>query len=76
MMSKSLVIEPIPGTTMVQIKFEGGGELPEALKGAWTNRSLAHKAIDVWRSDKKDRNVEVKDQRVEDEKVLMERLGK
>jgi len=44
-LKKNLLIRSIPASTMVEIYWEGGGELPSALKGAFTNIKTAKQAI-------------------------------
>lgn len=48
MSNKILRIEPIEATTMVRIAYTGGGEVPDALKGAFTNATIAKQFIDSW----------------------------
>jgi hypothetical protein len=45
---KTFQIERIPQTVMYRIKLSGGGEVPDALKGSWTQRAAAVKAIDSY----------------------------
>lgn len=45
LMTKKLRIEPVEGTTMVRIAYEGGGEVPDALKGSFTNATIAKQFI-------------------------------
>lgn len=42
---KELLITLKPNTMHYQIVFEGGGHLPMALEGTFTNHSIAKKAI-------------------------------
>lgn len=58
-MSKNLVIEKVPQSTLCRIKWEGGGELPEQLKGEFTNSAVAKVFIASWLSQNPDREVEV-----------------
>lgn len=44
-MTKKLRIEPVEGTTMVRIAYEGGGEVPDSLKGSFTNSAIAKQFI-------------------------------
>lgn len=46
---RSLRIEKVPATTMVCIKWNGGGEVPDQLKGSYTSVALARQAINVWK---------------------------
>lgn len=46
---RSLRIEKVPATTMVCIKWNGGGEVPAALSGSFTSVALARQAINVWK---------------------------
>ena len=47
-MSKQLRIEKIDASTLVRIAYTGGGEVPDSLKGAYTNRVEAELAIKRW----------------------------
>lgn len=58
-MSKTLRIEPVPNSTMVRFAWNGGGELPEALSGSYTNRKVAEQAMREWLATQKDREVEL-----------------
>lgn len=59
-MRKPLLVEHIPGSPHYRIRFEGGGELPAMLDGAFTSPTDAKRAIEVWQSDARDEPVEVK----------------
>lgn len=67
---KNLRIEPVPASALVQIAWEGGGELPEDLKGAYMTPADAKRAIEVWKASHPDRNPEVIVQREQEEKEL------
>ena len=41
----------MPG--LYEVMYEGGGQLPEALSGAYTNVREAHKAIERYKTSKK-----------------------
>jgi hypothetical protein len=45
---RTLRIEPVPATALVRVAWNGGGELPQALKGYYTSVKDAQRAIDVW----------------------------
>lgn len=45
---RTLRIEPVPATALVRVAWNGGGELPKALKGYYTSVKDAQRAIDVW----------------------------
>jgi len=70
---KNLRIEGDPGSALVRIVFEGGGELPASLSGKFTSPADAKRAIEVWKASKDGRPVEVKVKNEEDEKLLRER---
>ena len=55
---RSLRIEQVPASTLVRIAWNGGGELPEELKGHFTTPAEAKKAILNWEAKAK-RGVEV-----------------
>lgn len=64
-MSKSLRIEPVPNSTMVRFAWNGGGQLPEALSGSYTNRKTAEQALKQWLATQDDREVELDEQKEE-----------
>lgn len=45
---RTLRVESVPASTLVKLAWNGGGELPEALKGFYTSHKEATKAIDAW----------------------------
>lgn len=49
MTERSLRIEKVPATTLVCIKWNGGGELPAALQGNFTSHLQAKRVIDIWK---------------------------
>lgn len=59
-MSKNLVIEQVPQSTLCRIRWEGGGEVPAKLSGEFTNPVVAKQFIDAWLAENPDRDVEVK----------------
>lgn len=61
-MSRSLRIErdQVHGV-LLQIVWNGGGEVPQDLKGHYTTPADAQKAIDVWLSKNPDREVKVEE---------------
>lgn len=63
---RSLRIEQVPATTLVRIAWNGGGELPEELKGHYTTPAEAKKAIQNWEAKSK-RGVDVEVKRPDDE---------
>lgn len=65
-MSKKLRIEPVPASTLLRIAFEGGGEVPDALKGHFTTRTIAEAFIRDWAAANPDREVEVVPQKTEE----------
>lgn len=65
-MSKQLRIEKIEATTLVKIAYTGGGEVPDALKGAYTNRTEAELAIKRWLNANPDKEVVVQPPERED----------
>lgn len=68
---KNLRIESDPGSALVRIAFEGGGEVPDMLKGLYTSPADAQRAIEVWKASG-GRDVEVKVQADEDERKAQE----
>lgn len=56
--SKSLRIEKVPASTLLCIKWNGGGEIPAVLSGTYTSYQTAKQAINAWMADN-DRDVEV-----------------
>lgn len=46
---RSLRIEKVPASTLVCIKWNGGGEVPAALQGHYTSRSAALRDIELWK---------------------------
>lgn len=71
---KNLVIEPMPSSALVQIKYEGGGEVPDALKGAYMTPRDAKMAIEVWLAANPERDLEVIDKREQEEREAQERI--
>lgn len=65
-MSKQLRIEKVEATTLVKIAYTGGGEVPDALKGAYTNRAEAELAIKRWKAANPDKEVVVQPPERED----------
>jgi len=57
-MSKTFRIEPVPNSALVRIAFEGGGEVPDELKGAFTTPKIAQDAIRIWQLANPDRTQE------------------
>jgi hypothetical protein len=47
---RSLLIVPTPNSTMLAIRWDGGGEVPHELQGHYTSRKAAIDAIAVWKS--------------------------
>jgi len=43
--NKKLLTMNIPGTPHLRVYFEGGGEVPKDLSGAYTSQAQADKAI-------------------------------
>lgn len=41
-----------PNTTLFSVAFDGGGELPEQLKGTWNSKGLAEKAIKLYKAER------------------------
>lgn len=56
-MSKSFRIEPVEATTMVRIAYVGGGEVPDALKGLFTNITIAKQHLASWQAANPEREV-------------------
>ena len=70
-MTRSLRIEKVPATTLVCIKWNGGGEVPAVLSGTYTSVSLAQKAIDIWKATN-DRDVEIESPPIDEEAARAE----
>lgn len=49
-MSKELRVEKVEASTLVRIAWTGGGEVPDDLKGFFTSRVEAERAIARWKS--------------------------
>lgn len=49
-MTRSLRIEKVPASTLVCIKWNGGGEIPAELSGHYTSHDAAKLAIEVWKA--------------------------
>lgn len=45
---RTLRIEPVPATALVRVAWNGGGEVPDSLKGYYTSVKDAQRAIDIW----------------------------
>lgn len=59
-MTRSLRIERVPATTLVCIKWNGGGEVPALLSGNYTSHAAAKQAIVSWQATQPaEREVEV-----------------
>lgn len=71
-MTRSLRIEKVPATTLVCIKWNGGGELPAELSGTYTSMAAARTAIAVW-SGNEGREVEEESPSPDEQKA---KLGK
>lgn len=55
-MSKELKTRPVKGLgTMLEIFYEGGGEVPAALSGQYTSTSVAQTAITAYLSQRKEK---------------------
>jgi hypothetical protein len=61
MSRKALTIRPILGSPHYCILWEGGGEVPGDLTGAFTTPADAKRAIAVWEAANRDEPVEVKE---------------
>lgn len=51
---RTIRIEPAPGTACVQFAWNGGGELPDALKGMYTSPAAAKRALTDYNARAKD----------------------
>lgn len=56
-MSKNFRIEPVEASTMVRIAYVGGGEVPDALKGMFTNATIAKQHLAAWAAANPEREV-------------------
>lgn len=66
-MSKSLRIEAVPNSTLVRFAWNGGGELPAALSGTYTNRKTAEQAMNEWLATQTDREVVLEASKAEEQ---------
>jgi hypothetical protein len=74
---KNFRIDPVPSSSLVSIAFEGGGEVPDVLKGHYTTPAAAKIAIEVWKAAHPERDeVEVTVAREEEEKAAQERVAR
>lgn len=73
MAQRSLRIENAPGTALLQIAWNGGGELPAALQGMFTSTAEAQRIIDAWSAGR--REVEVEDRTKETSEETAEKRG-
>lgn len=48
-MTRSLRIEKVPNSTLLCIKWNGGGEVPRELHGTYTSMKDAKQAIEIWK---------------------------
>lgn len=58
-MTRSLRIEKVPSSTLLCIKWNGGGEIPGVLSGTYTSYHAANQAIKAWLAEQSEREVEV-----------------
>lgn len=58
-MTKSLRVVPVPASSLVKIEFEGGGEVPDELKGTFTSTQTANARIKEWLARNPHRNPDV-----------------
>ncbi len=72
---KALIIEPVPQSTLVKIRWRGGGEVPAVLDGTYTSAILAKRAVNTWlaQEDQQGRQVEVLVAREEEEREKQSR---
>jgi hypothetical protein len=61
MSKKALTIRPILGSPHYCILWEGGGEVPGDLTGAFTTPASAKRAIAAWEAANREEAVEVKE---------------
>ncbi len=47
---RTLRIEKVPATSLLCIRWNGGGEVPAMLSGNYTSHAAAKQAIKVWQS--------------------------
>lgn len=45
---KDILMRNRPGTAMIELYFDGGGEVPQCLSGAYTSEIAAKKAIEAY----------------------------
>lgn len=53
--TRSLRIERVPATTLVCIKWNGGGEVPAQLSGSYSSAAQAKFAIAAWQAANPDK---------------------
>jgi len=58
--ARGLRVDLIDNTCLYKAAFIGGGELPDCLKGVYTSKKLAEKAIEDYMESKDTRNRSVK----------------
>lgn len=68
--SKSLRIEKVPASTLLCIKWNGGGEVPAVLSGTYTSYYAANQAIKAWLAEQGDREVEVDEPQLDEQAVM------
>lgn len=71
-MTRSLRIEKVPATTLVCIKWNGGGEVPAVLSGTYTSHAAAKLAIDVWKAQNGREEVEEESPPMDEDKDRQE----
>lgn len=53
MSEKQLLIEQAPGSTLLRIRWEGGGQVPALLSGQFTSVKAAEDQIALWKDQTK-----------------------
>lgn len=71
MSDKALMIEKIPASGLVRVRWDGGGEVPGELGGMYTSYLDAKRAITVWMAQ--NRQVDIKVQEEDEAKPLLKR---
>lgn len=71
-MTRSLRIEKVPATTLVCVKWNGGGEVPAPLSGTYTSHAAARQAIDIWKSMNSREEVEEESPALDEDKERQE----
>lgn len=56
---KEIKIYKVANSALYKVAFTDGGELPDSLKGRWTNPKLAQDSIDTYLNEQADKFVAI-----------------